>query len=430
MDGIKRSFTEEDPGHIQLEIQSVEKYFKEYYSTKTCPDHTTVFGNAVLPVHAPWFNSPLCTEDPSYAIFLDDATFWRKIFGLKCNFTTPSLPPLPSGIASAKRWVNNIPQLYSDSTSETDEHWFLRAGYKRFQQLTVYDLFEKACNSHGWKWRITSNTANTFNIKMSNRAEIFPTTLNLSLSNVDEYHESFFLYKKLYDYIIIPAGYHYWQINSTSSTEGDAIKMITNLHSPVINNSSFFRDMYCYNNHTKYRLTTLFSLSKKYSIKRALATDSFEWAEVTTNSDDFADRTVALKNIKNDNILIIDAGEHSASRTVCDLATRINRPGTRGSSPDDLEFTGCVGDMFFLWNPDSSGTKYKMLYNEYSQTTHFWNNFASLLPGSIKKVYELTYPDIILNPDFTPVINSAPYALDSLEVDHYNKTSKLIVTEL
>ena len=425
-DSIHRSFSESEYGAIKLEISSVDKFFKEYFSALPCPEHSSVFANQIYPIHAPWFHNPNCQEDNDLAYFIEDDIFWRKLFGSKCYFVTPPLPLTP-GFTNPKRLVNNIPQLFSAAGSAyQDDFLWLRSGYKRFQFLSVFDLFEKSCNAHGWKWRIIPNADNSYTIVMTNRGVAPSTIVDISLSNDSfEYDECYWIYKQLYDYIIIPCGYH---LNRSASTQNDGIKMITSMHSPVINESSFFRDIY--NENSQYKLTTWFTSDKKYSAKNHLSSDVFDWAEIYYNSDQFDNRTVDRKYIKNDNILTIDAGDHFDDKTVCDLSSLINRHGEVGESQRDLAFTGCCGDMFFIWDLDHPDGTHIMDYNKYSQTPHFWNNFAPLLNTNMKKSYEIDIDKKILNPDTGFRINNKIYAAESVEPDLINESSKIIMTEV
>lgn len=426
-DNISRKTNEDDYGTISVEVHSVEAHFKEYYSNKTCPTHDVVFGSPVLPYYAPWFNNSNCQEDNHLAYFLEDNVFWRKLFGSKFTFTSPSLPPLPGGLTNFKRFVNNIPQLFSAEANPYSDYFFwIRSGFKRFQHLSIYDLFQKACNAHGWKWRIISTTASDYTVVVTNRYQLSSNAVTVDPpSQSFEYDESYWIYKQLYDYIIIPCGYH--RLNS-ASTQGNSFKMITLLHSPIVNNSSFFRDCYNYNN--TYRLTTWFTAARKYALQNSLAEENFDWAEIYYNSDEFSDRTVDRKNIHSDFLLNIDAGEHLDSQTTCDLNNMVNRAGGVGSSDRDLAFTGCAGDMFLIWNPDSPGQHYIMSYNEYAQSGQLHNNYAPLLSAEIKKTYELDLDIAIENPDTDIMIDSVRYSLDSLELNLKDSSSKIIITEI
>lgn len=434
---ISRDFTLDSKGKITVEILGMEKAFKDYFSVRPLPHPQKLFDlnynhNAQITY---WYNSPLNYEDKFNATCIKDFTFWDLLFAPNIHTTTP--PTNFPGFENMYRYVNCVPQLYSDTNQRyIPQHtWWLKSGYNRFyaQNYNCYELLEKACIAHGWKWYIETLSTTQYNLCIRDMSYDSGIYHNVDSNKMIDIHESFWQYNFLYDYILIPCG---WSSLIAANHSGSHFKLITNKFD-LNNESNFFRDAYNYNfgKQHGYAFDTWYETGKYYTLLNKLEnSEIFSYYQFKYNSDNFKDRSSLVDRWHSKFLLNLDAGSHDNIFTRCNQLTRENyshESFTPGQY--DLLFTGNVGDCFFQWNPSrpSGAAEHHCDYNDYSQLDIFYKNYKTLLYSSAKHTYDLSLNYLIASGPNTNInYEGQQFSILSLELDCFKNSSKLQIIQL
>lgn len=442
--GINQKYSDDDYENITIDVNGMEKKFKEYYSNKELKswsyDNDFFCDNRYAKQTAISLEPTTCNEYPYYARAIPDDFFWSFLFDFKLTVQTPALPPEYSAIPGMKRWVNNIPHLHSNRPHFTGYFWWLRSGYKRFyeEKYSVFDLLENSCNANGWKWYIKGNSWNSFELVIINRSEKFNNeTYILDNYGIVEYDMGFQQYTALFNYIVIPAGA--WDCG-LHNIGGASYKMIFNNSfqeynsHPIfkhVNNSIGIGDVRPNSEWLTYNLDTPFYYDNDYHVY-----DSIKGLSDLTGhrsyyeSNLFSQRKAVDYFLNNKYFLQVDGGSHT-TWTGCDLNNRINTNQRVSSS--GFNFTGNCGDMFFYTNlNENSGLEVRYLrdYNHFSRTELFFNNFAPMLYRPTKLCHEIEILAVLPNPLAGVSFRQKDYIINSLEINLESETTKMTITEL
>lgn len=419
---------------VGIQITGLEKEFKEYYSNKDLADHGTVFNQSNNDTYALGWNGDSRSEDNGInGAGLCRAKALRGV--LAQNFNTNNL--IINSSLVDKWHVNNIPQFHYNS-AYNNRPWFIRSGYKRFQQenYSIYELFDKICNSMGFEWYIrrrpfTPSNQFRYEIVIENRKDITNGVTELEYKLL-EFDLGYKINKTDFEYLIIPDG----NISSNGfyHTAGNSYKMSTLKLPYIVNNSNFFFNVT--GDPNGYQLYPLPS-PQKYAIENAKAEEKFRWAEVEYNGSPNWDdnRIVNKKFIKSDKIVYLDGGDHNEMRTVVDTSNGINYPATSmGESDTDIIFSGCCGSMLFRYSNDNIGTQSLGLdYNDYTQGATFKENFKTLVNNLSNNTVTIKYKGALTDPkkgikivnSHKEFFNNSIFRITDLKLDLVNEISTI-----
>ena len=405
---------------ITIQLLGLEKEFKRYFGALPLPDHKSIFINGFL---LPWgFKSD--TEDKEFACCLNVSQFFSSLFQIN---------------ALGPPWfVNNIPQMYV-TTQFPDQQWYIKSGYKRFYQdnkYSCFDLLDKTCDAMGWRWQVNhlGESFENFQLMIRNNSDYGLPVLQIDYGALDNYKIGYQINRCDIDYIIIPDGYY--KTGTYFGKQGKPFYMMTNKFSPI-NETRFFEGFHHGTGNQGFYTFWPWNNQKRYCVENAEAKDTLDYGEIYYwDPGNWSHNTNDRKFIKSNKILFLDGGSHDSQSTVCAASTGRNYNAIDvGQDPADILFRGCCGSILFQYDP---GQYWNIQndYNNYCKSSTFTRNFLPLLEGGNNQTIESDLKGVITDPLVTiRFINSnnsffqnSLFALNQLEVDYINESSKILLT--
>lgn len=413
---------------ISANIISRDKEFNKYIETRSLPNPNFYFNGLYPKLPLPWYNDSRSEDNHSH--LCSSAFIWHFLYQLlDRNFTIQA--------NTDYAWeICNIPQLFNSVASG---NWFVKSGYKRFWQesYTIKQFIQAMCNSFGWTFEFHQYEDRLI---LAERRNYGNGTLTIPYSLTGE-KEISNKYNKGFKHILIPAGGHQSQTGIAGFIMDDHrysrhYKLISN-SVPVNNqNNQFLSISGNAGVGQNYQYALITPLKFKYQIKDE---DSAKYIPIGdswlidytpyTNVFDF-------HNLRVDDTLILDAGSHSAMKTICNLTDTHNYASKDfGADWQDQLFDGNVGDCFVVRNSLDTN-KLSLDYHAHCKTDNFLNNFAALLDPQIGKNTSVVINTPVTKPYSEIIFTDAPeyytgrFVIQSIETDFQKRNSKLSISKL